>query len=198
MTPRSVFVCVLGTLVWAGVADAHVTIRPREASAKSSEEYVVRVPTERDVPTVSVRMQFPPEFVVVRFKPAPGWTYETERDSAGKIIGVTWSGNKIGREEYQEFAFLARAPERPGPLTLLAYQTYEGGEVVGWVDAAGPRPAPKVTVVAASAAVPSSDAPATASRNPPGRGVFGMSLAALVLSIAAFVVSVRDARRRSS
>lgn len=147
-------------------AFAHVSVQPRQAPAKTFQEYVVRVPTEKDVPTLSVRMVFPEGFEVLRFKPAPGWKYEVERDAAGKITGVMWSGNKVGREEYETFSFMARAAN-PGTYQLNAYQTYEGGEVIGWVNPQEPQPAPKVTIVAAATegAAPAADpfaAPAAA------------------------------------
>jgi YD repeat-containing protein len=100
---------------------AHVTVQPRQAPAKSFQEYVVRVPTEKDTPTLSVRMVFPEGFEVLRFRPTPGWKYEVERDAKGRIVAVTWSGGKVGREEYEQFSFLARAAN-PGTYQLDAYQ----------------------------------------------------------------------------
>ena len=151
-------------------AGAHVTITPKTAPANGSTEYVLRVPTEKDVPTVSVRVVFPENFEVLRFRSAPGWTMEVERNAAGKITGVTWTGRKISREEYEQFSFLARS-RTPGTYKLEAYQTYDGGEIVGWVNPAEPRPAPQVTIAEAStdAAAPAGDpfAAAAASARPP-------------------------------
>ena len=139
----------LGIICVPAFADAHVTITPKNAPANSSTEYVLRVPTEKDVPTVSVRVVFPENFEVLRFRSAPGWTMEVERNASGKITGVTWTGRKISREEYEQFSFLARS-RTPGTYKLDAYQTYDGGEVVGWVNPAEPRPAPQVTIAAAT------------------------------------------------
>lgn len=140
------------------IAGAHVTITPRNAQANSSTEYVLRVPTEKDVPTTSLRVVFPDNFEVLRFRAAPGWTMEVERNASGRITGVTWTGRKISREEYEQFSFLARS-RTPGTYILEAYQTYDGGEIVGWVNPAEPRPAPQVTITAASAdaAAPAND-----------------------------------------
>jgi len=152
-------------------AGAHVTITPKSAPANSSTEYVLRVPTEKDVPTVSLRVVFPENFEVVRFRSAPGWTMEVERNASGKITGVTWTGHKISREEYEQFSFLARS-RTPGTYKIEAYQTYEGGEIVGWVNPAEPRPAPQVTIAAAttdtatSAADPFAAATGTGARQP--------------------------------
>jgi len=150
MTMRNA-ILALAAILLAAPAGAHVTVIPKTAPAKASQEYIVRVPTEKDVPTLSVRMVFPEGFDVLRFRAAPGWTFEVERNAAGKMTGVTWSGRKISREEYEQFSFLARA-QTPGVYKLDAYQTYDGGEVVGWVNPAEPRPAPQVTIVAAAVA----------------------------------------------
>lgn len=139
-------------------AGAHVAITPKNAPANSSTEYVLRVPTEKDVPTTSLRVVFPDNFEVLRFRSAPGWTMEVERNASGKITGVTWTGRKISREEYEQFSFLARS-RTPGTYKIEAYQTYDGGEIVGWVNPAEPRPAPQVTIAEAStdAAAPAGD-----------------------------------------
>src|SRR6185295_14447536 len=86
---------VFASILVVGVANAHVTIWPREVTAKSFQAFTVRVPSEKDVPTIQIRLAFPPGIEVLRFKPKEGWKYEIERDAAGAITGVTWSGGKI-------------------------------------------------------------------------------------------------------
>jgi YD repeat-containing protein len=196
---------MIGLLLFSATwASAHVSVQPRQATAKRFEEFVVRVPTEKDTPTLSVRMVFPEGFDVLRFRPAPGWKYELERDAAGRITAVTWSGNKIGHEEYEQFSFMARVAN-PGEYALKTYQTYESGEVVGWINPQEPQPAPMVTIVAAAtegaraggadpfaaaaAGPPTSPAAAPASRTPAI-----LAGASLVISLAALVIAGR--RRR--
>jgi YD repeat-containing protein len=201
-----------------GTASAHVSIEPKQATTRGFQEYVVRVPTEKDVPTLSVRMVFPEGFEVMRFRRVAGWTYELERDAKGRIVGVTWSGGKIAREEYELFSFMARA-SAPGTYQLNAYQTYQGNDVVGWENPTEPRPAPIVTIVAApgtagAAAPPPADpfaaapAAATASESAapregatpkegatPREGTSylaaGMTTASLLIALASIVVSRR-------
>jgi uncharacterized protein YcnI len=156
LMPPRVAAFILAVLA-ALPASAHVTIQPKTATV-GSQEYVVRVPTEKPVGTTSVRMVFPAGFEVQRFRtPAPGWHYEIERDASGRIAAVTWSGRTIGPDEYELFQFMARTREA-GVFKLDAFQTYAGNEVVGWVDDEGQRPAPKVTVQPTAAdAVKASD-----------------------------------------
>jgi uncharacterized protein YcnI len=141
---------MISALLCAAPAGAHVSIQPKTAAANGSQEYTIRVPTEKDVPTTMVRLVFPEGFEALRFRPAPGWKYEVERDATGRIAAVTWSGSTIGRDEYELFQFMARS-RKPGTYKIEAYQTYAGGEVVGWVNPAEPKPAPQVTITAAAA-----------------------------------------------
>ncbi|HEX2035610.1 MAG TPA: YcnI family protein [Chloroflexota bacterium] len=153
MPPLAALALALVALILgAGSAAAHVGVTPREARPATSETFTVRVPTERDEATVRVRVEFPAGLVVSRFQPKPGWQREVERDSAGQLTAVTWSGGRIEPGEYDDFLFIARTPQDAGKLSFKAYQTYEGGETVAWVDAEGAaRPAAVVELKAAAA-----------------------------------------------
>jgi YD repeat-containing protein len=200
-------VMVLVVAVAVSDAGAHVTIQPKEAVAKSYQEFVVRVPTEKNQPTTSVRVVFPEGFELLRVKPAMGWKYELEKDASGRVTAITWSGGRIGLTEYEVFNFMARA-NAPGTFKLDAYQTYGESDVVAWVNAAEPRPAPQVKVVAAPAAAPSNSsadpfssrpstaAAAPATTNAPARDNVGMMLggAAVAVSLIALLISVRRPR----
>jgi uncharacterized protein YcnI len=109
-----------------------------------------------------VRVEFPADLTVSRFKPLPGWTREVERDAQQRITSVTWSGGQIAPGEYMDFPLMARTPAEAGKIAFRALQTYQGGEVVEWTGAEGTeRPAATVTVGAAPAAVPGDDHGAT-------------------------------------
>lgn len=183
---------------------AHVTVQPREAAARSSPQLTIRVPNEKDVPTDSVRLEFPPELQVLRLKPLAGWTTEVERDANGKIAAITYKGSTIGREEYQEFSLIARLPEATGPIRIKAYQNYVGGQKVAWVNDAEPQPAPKIIVTpAVVGAAPLADpfaAPGTQALSAPpvaprdsytGAWLGG---AALVISALALLAALRPRR----
>lgn len=199
---------VLVVLAAARPSQAHVTVLPREAPAKSSSQLTIRVPNEKDVPTESVRVEFPPELRVLRLKPTAGWTTEVERDANGRISAITYKGSTIGREEYQEFSLIARLPDATGPIRLKAYQNYAGGQTVAWVNDAEPQPAPKLMVTpAVPTAAPVADPFATpAAQSPgaspsagsaPGVGNTGVWLggASLILSGLALVVALRSGRK---
>jgi YD repeat-containing protein len=183
---------------------AHVTIQPREVAAKSSQEFFVRVPTERDQPTTAVRIVFPAGFDLVRVRPTAGWTYELERDAEGRTTAIKWSGGRLSRTEYEVFSFIAR-PQNPGTFKLDAYQTYGENDVVAWIDAAEPRPAPQVVASAAvsGTAAPSADPFASGSVAADRAGEAGangsnstsmVSGAALVISLVALFLSWQTRR----
>ncbi len=154
----------------AHAAHAHVTVQPREAAAKSSTQLTIRVPNEKDVPTESIRLEFPPALQVLRLKPLAGWATEVERDADGKISAITYKGSMIGREEYQEFSLIARLPDTTGPTRIKAFQNYVG-EQVAWVNDAEPRPAPTIVVTpAVVAAAPAADSFAAPAPAAPGAG----------------------------
>ena len=151
---NAALVSAIATLVpTACVASAHVSVLPAEAPAGSNQSYTVRVPSEKETPTIKVRVEFPPEVVVSRFMPKPGWTRDVEKDTAGKIVAATWSGGKVASDEYEEFGFIARNPKETGKISFKSFQTYGDGEIVAWANAEGQeRPASVTTISAATAA----------------------------------------------
>ncbi len=122
--------CLL--LATTGVAWAHVRVLPEEVPADNYEVFMVRVPTEKDIPTTGVRVEVPEGFDVSRVQPMPGWDYELEEE-AGAVRAITWSGGEIGETEFQQFDVQGKTPAEPGEYPWNAYQTYEDGSVVEWV-----------------------------------------------------------------
>ena len=144
-------------LAIAAPAYAHVTVQPNEAVAGSFSRFVVRVPTEKEVPTTKVRVELPP-LAFLAFEDAAGWTrtekqgeFEEPLEAFGQeitegVVSVTWSGGEIGPHEFAEFGFSAALPEGEETLEFKAFQTYEGGEVVKWTGAPdSDAPAARVT-----------------------------------------------------
>ncbi len=155
----------LAVLIPAGVADAHVTLQPREVPAGGFKRLDVRVPNERDkADTTKVVVQFPEGFTTVGYEPVDGWKatvkmaklaqpieVEGERVTE-RLSTVTFTAEKgvgIGPGEFRDFGLSLRMPEKPGALVFKALQTYDNGEVVRWI---GPEdadePAPRVELTA--------------------------------------------------
>ena len=146
MTKIKLIAATALALVVAGPAYAHVTVQPNEAVAGSFSRFVVRVPTERDVPTTEVTVELPP-LAFLAFEDKAGWQREEKEakfdeplEAFGQkitrgVVEVTWTGGEIGPEEFAEFGFSAALPEDQDTLKFNAIQTYQGGEVVEWTGA---------------------------------------------------------------
>ena len=137
-------VAVLITLLLEGGAYAHVTIWPQQSRAETAERYTVRVPTERNVSTVSIELEVPAAVTVTAILAPAGFTYETKREG-NRIASITWK-QEIKPGEVGEFVFFAR---NPAALQIVwkAHQRYGDGQVEDWVGPAGDRrPAPTVSL----------------------------------------------------
>lgn len=150
--PKLVLIALLAGLFGIGVASAHIGVNPAQVRPATLETFVVRVPSEKEVPTIAVRIEFPAGLIVSRFQTIAGWQREVEKDAAGRVTAVEWSGGEIVADEFADFVFLARTPREPGVLVFPAYQTYQGGETVAWTGGELDNfPAPMVEVTGESA-----------------------------------------------
>lgn len=137
-------------LATTSVVYAHVTVRPQESTAGANERYTLRVPTERNTPTVRIEVEFPSEAEVSSFDAKPGWIIEYKKDAPGKIVGATLSGSTIPPREVAEFSFASRNPRQETKLVWKVIQIYEDGSRSEWTGPAGSRsPAPVTTLKAA-------------------------------------------------
>ena len=136
------------TILLLAVAPAfgHVTVQPKQSAPGAVEKYILRVPTEKFVPTVRVDVEFPATLTVSAFEPKPGLKIEEKKDPSGKIIGVTLNGS-LGPGESTQFNFTTRNPGESGKLIFKAIQTYEDGTKSEWTGAEGSKtPAPIVEI----------------------------------------------------
>ena len=221
MTRRTIAAATLAaTLALPAAAAAHVTLQPNEAPAGGFARLDVRVPNEEDAKaTTKVVVQLPSGFADASYEPVAGWTVrETRRKLATPV--TTDDGDKLTDElatisftaapgkgiepgQFQDFGLSLGLPDKPAgtKLAFKALQTYSGGEVVRWIGAEGSeRPAPVVTLVAASgehgaAAAP---APAAASDDGDGNGLAIVALIVGVLGLLAGGAALATARRSTS
>lgn len=157
-------------------AFAHVTVNPREAVQGRYAKLAFRVPNERDnAGTTKLEVILPADhpFASVSVRPQPGWTYTIEKTTLATPVKVhdneiseaatkiTWTGGVIKPHEFNEFEVsVGPLPSDVDSVTFKALQTYEGGEVVRWIDEETPggaepeHPAPvlKLTKDAATTA----------------------------------------------
>jgi uncharacterized protein YcnI len=161
-------------LVLAAPASAHVTVNPGDATKGGFAKLTFRVPNERDdAGTTLLEVNFPTETPIgsVRVKETPGWDYVVEMGNPPEgytvfgnpvseiVAKITWTPTDpdglIGVGEFGEFDVSAGPlPTDVDEILFPTLQTYEGGEVVRWIDEpaadgedAPERPAPRLVLV---------------------------------------------------
>lgn len=127
---RAVFL-FFAVFVAPSIVFAHAVVFPKTSTPGAYEKYVLRVPNERDVPTLKVEIRFPEALRVVSFEDVPGWKLQVLTDSIQRITGAVWTG-VLPKERFVEFPFVAVNPKDSTSLSWPTYQTYEGGERVEW------------------------------------------------------------------
>ena len=140
----------LGILLVASVAQAHVSVRPRESKAGATEKYTVRVPTEGKVATTSVEVEIPAGVTINSVEPADGVKSDMKREG-GRVVAITWTVT-IEPGQNRELVFTAKNPSEGTEIVWKAHQRYADGTSSEWVGAAGTRgPAPVTKLTAATA-----------------------------------------------
>jgi uncharacterized protein YcnI len=128
-------IVLLAATAWlagAGAALAHVEVLPASAPADEATEFTIRVPTERDMATTRVRVDFPSQVTVFSFaEPPPGWTLTPLRETDGRFRGVVYSGGRIPAGRYADFHVLG-TPFEEGLAIWPARQGYADGQVKPW------------------------------------------------------------------
>jgi uncharacterized protein YcnI len=114
---------------------AHTSVKPAEVGVAERVKFTVTSPTERDVPTVGIRLVIPEGLESVSPFTKPGWDVEVKRDGEGedaKALEIVWSGGEIPVGQRDEFSFNAKVPGEETTLFWKAYQTYSDGFVKAW------------------------------------------------------------------
>jgi uncharacterized protein YcnI len=188
--PRDLGAAVASLALLLAVAttlSAHAVVFPAEAPTGAYQRYTLRVPNERDFPTVRVVITFPSGVRVISFDEVPGWMLETTSAGEGAYAAAAWSGTiPVGR--FVEFGFIGVNPGEPTTLEWDVVQTYADGTEVAWT---GPpessTPASVTDVVAPAAAT---DAPPTSD----GTLATWLGGAALVVALLSLGLSLRASK----
>ena len=159
----------------AGVASAHVSVNPSEASAGGFTKLTFRVPNESPTAgTVGLTIALPTDspFAFVSVKAVPGWSVAPTKTTLPEpitaenltikdaVTSVTWTaqpGTQIAPGEFAEFEISAGPVPDVHSMTFPATQTYSDGKVVEWnepMPASGEEPehpVPTLTIASADA-----------------------------------------------
>ncbi|SCL22943.1 Uncharacterized protein YcnI [Micromonospora rhizosphaerae] len=139
--------------IGVGVASAHVTVNPREATQGGYAKLAFRVPNERDnASTTKLEVTLPSDAPVasVSVRPVAGWTVQVDKAKLAKPIEmhgsqvteapskITWTAegeaNAIKPGQFQEFEISAGPLPEADTMIFKALQTYSNGEVVRWIE----------------------------------------------------------------
>ena len=171
-------ILLLAILVAPSIVFAHAVVFPKTSAPGAYEKYVLRVPNERDVPTIKVEIRFPEALRVVSFSEVPGWKLQVLADSTQRVTGAVWTG-VLPKERFVEFPFVAVNPKDSASVTWPTYQTYEGGERVEWTG-----PDSSFTPVSSTLIVDSTPAPVKVSRTSLYVSIFALLFALTALAVA--------------
>lgn len=111
---------------------AHIDISPQKGEPNKWGVYSINVPTEVESPTTKIELVIPPGYEVEAIGHKEKWSFSTERDTAGFIRKIKWSGDKIPPLTFEEFKFIAKTPANTGSFLWTATQEYENGEASSW------------------------------------------------------------------
>lgn len=108
--------CLAAAGARSSPASAQVTLSPASVTPASWERFALRVVNQADTPIVQVRLTLSEGLQVLGTEALSGWTVQRRLASDSAPQRVEWSGGRIERGTFVEFAVLARvAPEaRPG------------------------------------------------------------------------------------
>lgn len=142
-------------LLFSGIASAHVSVNPSTSTPGAWETYTIKIPVEKDIPTMKVSLKIPDVVDFKQYQPVPDWKVSTEKDSSGKVSSITWTAvdEGISAGEFQMFNFVVQNPKEDASLAWDAYQYYNDGSIVEWTgaeDSATPHSVTLITTAPAS------------------------------------------------
>ncbi|MGE6379509.1 YcnI family protein [Peribacillus muralis] len=204
--------------IFAGSANAHVTVKPSTSAPEAWETYTIKVPVEKETATTKVTLKVPEGITFVSYQPVPGWKVTTE---GGKDVKtVTWAATDegISAGQFQQFSFIAQNPKEETKVAWDAFQYYEDGEIVEWSGDEGSDLPHSVTQISVapktdsepadhghddeaasddSKATDNSKDTATADDKSNGNGtlIITLSVIALILSLVALFAALRKNKR---
>jgi uncharacterized protein YcnI len=123
---------VLGALALPLVAQAHVSITPRQSTNGATEKYTVRIPTEGKVATVAAEMDVPEGVIVETLQAPAGWKHEVKR-ADDRIVSIVWTAD-VKPGEFIEVAFVARNPRSGQRIVWTLRQRFADGTMTDWTN----------------------------------------------------------------
>jgi len=146
----------------AGPAFAHISITPDgDVSNEGLVVAILKVPNEEtDAGTTKIALVFPatPGLTTAQPQLIDGWTFNVEKDAAGNVTQVVWTGGPLtGENEVELPLTIGTIPDGTETIDFKAVQTYDNGEEVRWIEptpAGGEEPEHPAPVLTVSGVAP--------------------------------------------
>ena len=139
------FLIGLASLAVAAPAVAHVDVLPSEVTVGEAQRFTIRVPTEGEVATTSLRITFPADVIVYSFATPPaGWTVKPV-EAGGTYTAAEYRGSPVGPDRFIEFEFLGN-PRAVGATSWPVLQRLADGKVKRWTGPPETEGAPETGV----------------------------------------------------
>lgn len=119
--------------VFVPQAFAHVIVKPSQAGVASTVTFDMGVPNEKDTPTVGMRLLIPDGLAEVVPDVKSGWSI-TVKKNGDSVTEIDWTGGSIPPSQRDQFYFSAQVPAKETTLNWKAYQMYQDGSTVAWVN----------------------------------------------------------------
>ncbi len=116
----------------AGVARAHVLIRPQHAPTGTLVLFTVLSPDEKAVPLTGLRLSIPTTLVVSSIGDTAGYSAQIVRDQSFRPIALSWQGGHTMPAHLALFHFAALTPPQRATVTLTGVQTFADGSTRVW------------------------------------------------------------------
>ena len=126
MRRAAIGAALLGALLAAAPAAAHVIAEPAYVTANEVGTISLDVPNERDQPMIGLVVGVPPEVEIVHAHGPTIW------QSTFTAATAKWTGAALAPGATQRFAVVLEAKTEPGTVQLRAEQLYRDGGVVRW------------------------------------------------------------------
>ncbi|MEH7613766.1 YcnI family copper-binding membrane protein [Gottfriedia acidiceleris] len=181
------------TMIYTGIASAHVVVNPKISTPGAWETYTMKVPSEKEIPTTKVTLKIPSKFEFVSYQPVSGWKFTETKDANGVVTSVTWSAENDGIQagQFQQFVFMAKNPDAEVNGAWDAYQYYKDGSIVEWTGDEKSEAPHSITNIVKDTTVKGENVKATENTTvKKDTEKSGSSNTSLVMSIVAAVLSV--------
>ena len=212
-TGAATAIAVIG---FAGVAQAHVTVNPSDATQGGYARIAFRVPDESDtLSSTKLEVNLPTDEPVasVLVQPVPGWTAQVSTTKLAKpittddgdqvteaISKITWTADSVGSAikpgQFQEFPVSLGPLPTQDSMTFKTLQTYSDGSIVRWIDESTPggpepeHPAPVLHLAKAAAGGDETASAATPTVTKTAAATSSSNAVPLTISIIAAVLAL--------